>query len=61
MDLIIAVYNSLGEKVANVFKGELEEGYHQVEFNASSLPSSVYFYRVECEQYIAVKKMILLR
>jgi hypothetical protein len=60
-DLVIAVYNSLGEKVAEVFKGELEEGYHQVEFNASSLPSGVYFYRFESEQFAAVKKMLLIK
>ena len=60
-DLIIAVYNSLGEKVTEAFKGKLEEGYHQIEFNASSLPSGVFFYRFESKQFIAVKKMILLR
>jgi hypothetical protein len=70
-DLIIAVYNSLGEKVAEAFKGELEEGYHEVVFsaiggsasggNASSLPSGVYFYRLESEQFIAVKKMLLIK
>lgn len=60
-DLIIAVYNSLGEKVAVAFKGELDEGYHQVEFYATSLPSGVYFYRLESEQFTAVKKMLLIK
>ncbi len=60
-DLIIAVYNSLGEKVAEAFKGELEEGYHQVDFIATFLPSGVYFYRFESEQFVAVKKMILIK
>ena len=70
-DLIIAVYNSLGEKVAETFKSELEEGYHEVVFsaiggsasggNASFLPSGVYFYRFESEQFVSVKKMILIK
>ena len=60
-NLIIAVYNLLGEKLAEVFNGELSEGYHEVEFNAVNIPSGVYFYRIESEQFIAVKKMVLLR
>ncbi len=70
-NLVIAVYNSIGEKVAEAFKGELEEGYHEVVFsaiggsassgNASSLPSGVYFYRFESEQFAAVKKMLLIK
>jgi hypothetical protein len=60
-NLIIAVYNSLGEKVANVFNSEIEEGYHQIEFDASSLPSGVYFYRFESEQFVSVKKMLLIK
>jgi len=60
-DIVIGVYNSIGEKVSEVFRGELEEGYHQVEFNASTLTSGVYFYRFESEQFVAVKKMLLIK
>jgi subtilisin family serine protease len=70
-DVVIAVYNSLGEKVAEAFNGELEEGYHEVVFsaiggsasggNVSTLPSGVYFYRFESEQFFAVKKMLLIK
>ncbi len=60
-DFVIAVYNSIGEKVAEVFKGEMEEGYHEVKFDASNLSSGVYFYRFESTQFVDVKKMVLLR
>lgn len=60
-DLVVAVYNVIGEKVAEAFKGELEEGYHEVHFDASNLSSGVYIYRLESEQFVDVKKMILLR
>jgi len=69
--LIIVVYNSLGEKVVEAFKGELEEGYHEFVFsaiggsasvgNASYLPSGVYFYRFESEQFVSVKKRLLIK
>jgi hypothetical protein len=60
-DLIIAVYNSLGERVAEAFKGELDQGYHEVNFDASNLSSGVYFYRFESKQFVNVKKMLLLK
>ena len=60
-NLVIAVYNSIAEKVSELFKGELDEGYHEVEFNAASLSSGIYFYRFESDSYVDVKKMILLK
>jgi hypothetical protein len=60
-NLVIAVYNSIAEKVSELFKGELDEGYHEVEFNAASLSSGIYFYRFESDAYVDVKKMILLK
>lgn len=60
-NLVIAVYNLIGEKVAEVFKGELEEGYHEVKFDAVSLPSGVYFYRFESDHFNAVKKMVIMK
>ena len=60
-DIVITVYNSIGEKVAEVFKGEMEEGYHEVKFDASNLSSGVYFYRFESKQFVDVKKMVLTK
>jgi hypothetical protein len=59
--LVISIYNLLGEKISEVFNGEIEEGYHEFEFNAVNIPSGVYFYRFESQQFNAVKKMVLLR
>ncbi len=62
-DLVIAVYNSLGEKVSDLFKGEMEEGYHEVKFDASNFSYllGVYFYRFESKQFVDVKKMVLTK
>lgn len=60
-NLSLNVYNTLGEKVAEIFNGELEEGYHEMMFNASGLSSGIYFYRIESENYSATKKLILLK
>ena len=41
----ITILNAIGEEVAVVLNEEREAGYHQVEFNATNLPSGVYFYQ----------------
>ena len=60
-NLSLSVYNTLGEKVAEIFNGELEEGYHEMIFNASGLSSGIYFYKIESENYSATKKLMLLK
>ncbi|MBT8390391.1 MAG: T9SS type A sorting domain-containing protein [Ignavibacteriaceae bacterium] len=59
--LELSVYNSLGEKVVEVFKGELDEGYHQIEFSATNFSSGIYLYRLESKNFVSVKKMILIK
>ena len=60
-NLSLNVYNTLGEKVAEIFKGEMEEGYHEMMFNASGLSSGIYFYKIESENFNSTKKMILMK
>ena len=55
------IYNSLGQIVANLVEDNLQTGSHEVEFNASHLPSGVYFYRLQAGGYVDVKKMIVLK
>ena len=60
-DVKITILNAIGEEVAVVLDDEIEQGYHQVEFNATNLPSGVYFYRINAGEYLNTKKMILLK
>ena len=55
------VYNVLGQKVVNLVNEELNFGTHQVSFDASSLSSGVYFYKLESGKQTNVKKMMLLK
>jgi hypothetical protein len=57
----ITIFNSLGEKVADVFSGELEGDFHEINFDASKLTSGVYLYQLQAGEYVSVKKMILLK
>jgi len=51
----------LGEEVSTLVNEEINAGNYSVEFNASSLPSGVYFYQLKAGNYIDTKKMILLK
>jgi Secretion system C-terminal sorting domain len=57
----ISVYNTLGEKVAVLVNQRLEEGKHEVNFNAASLPSGLYIYSLNTNNTTLTKKMLLLK
>jgi len=60
-NVTISIYNLLGQKVAKVTEGEFNPGYHEVTFNGSELSSGVYFYRLEAQSFVRIKKMMLLK
>jgi hypothetical protein len=55
------VYNTLGQEVAEIINGRLKEGYHEVDFDAVNLTSGIYFYRLEADKFVDVKKMIIIK
>ena len=57
----IAVFNSIGEKVGTLVNEVKEPGYYEVTWNASAMPSGVYFFRINAGEFIAVKKMMLTK
>ena len=57
----LKVYDILGNEVKTLVNKEMETGYHSVDFNASELPSGVYFYQLRWDSFIETKKMLLLR
>ncbi|HZW38435.1 MAG TPA: T9SS type A sorting domain-containing protein [Ignavibacteriaceae bacterium] len=57
----VAIYNSLGEKVAQLVNQVQEAGNYTVEFNASRLSSGVYFYQMTAGDFSSIKKMVLMK
>ncbi len=55
------VYNARGVKVATLVNGRFPAGTHQVGFDASSLSSGVYWYRLEADGFRATRKMVVLK
>ena len=58
----LIVYNLLGEKVKELVNGPLNAGYHKVLFDAGSLASGVYIYRLDVkDKFSSVNKMVLIK
>ncbi|GBD86511.1 FG-GAP repeat protein [bacterium BMS3Abin03] len=59
---ILKVYDVSGNEIATLINKKLHPGTYEVTFDASKLPSGVYFYQLKAgSRFIATKKMILLR
>jgi photosystem II stability/assembly factor-like uncharacterized protein len=57
----LKVYDVLGNEVATLVDEQKSAGTYQVSFNASGLSSGVYFYTLTSGNFMATKKLILLR
>lgn len=57
----LAVYNLIGQKVAELTNNELEAGYHSIQFNGSMLSSGLYFYRITTNKFSKTYKMLLVK
>lgn len=57
----IRVYDILGREVRMLVDGMRGAGEHQVLFDATGLPTGVYFYRLVAGEYVESRKMQLVR
>ncbi len=57
----IEIYNVLGQKVATLVNADLSAGAHRYQWNASGLASGIYFYRLRSDNFVATRKMLLVK
>ncbi|MCA9406680.1 MAG: T9SS type A sorting domain-containing protein, partial [Candidatus Omnitrophica bacterium] len=57
----LTVYDISGRKIKELENTEKGPGTHTVEFDGKNLPSGVYFYKIETENYSATKSMVLIK
>jgi hypothetical protein len=60
-DVRLIVYDLIGREVAVLVNGMKMPGKYEVEFDASTLTSGVYFYRLRAGDFIQTRKLLLLR
>jgi hypothetical protein len=59
--VVLEVFTIQGTRIATLIEGTLPAGVHTVRFDASSIGSGVYLYRIKAGDYTDVKKMILIK
>ena len=65
----LKVYDMLGSEITTLVNEEKPIGSYEVEFNATRLPSGIYFYRLQAgvpsassgQSFVETKKMILMK
>jgi fibronectin-binding autotransporter adhesin len=58
---VLEIYNILGQKVATLVDGNLNAGAYRYQWNASGMASGMYFYRLRSDNFVATKKMLLVK
>jgi hypothetical protein len=57
----LIVYDILGKQNAVLINGDLKAGRYEVLFDATSLSSGVYFYKLVSDNFVDTKKMLLVK
>ena len=59
--VLVDLYNLLGEKVLSIYNGVLGEGNHLIPLDTSGKVSGVYLYRLNAGGTVITKKLVLLK
>lgn len=57
----VTVFNTLGQRVAELVNGDMEAGYHELQFDGRNLSSGVYLYRIQAGGFVQTRRLLLLR
>ncbi len=57
----LTVYDLLGKEITVLADGEFSSGEHSAIFNAKNLSSGVYLYRIQAGNFVATKRMMLVK
>jgi hypothetical protein len=60
-NVTIEIYDILGRRIETLIQEKQPAGVHTITFDASSLSSGVYFYRLQAGNDIETKRMVLLK
>lgn len=59
--ITLRVFDVLGNEVSILINEQKPAGKYEIEFDASGLPSGIYYYQLKTGEFVSTKKMILLK
>jgi phosphatidylserine/phosphatidylglycerophosphate/cardiolipin synthase-like enzyme len=57
----LKIYDMLGREVKTLYSGEAPAGIMTVQFHAENLASGLYIYRLKADNFVAAKKLMILK
>lgn len=57
----VTIYNTLGQLITVIANNEMQPGTYKINFDASNLPSGIYYYTLTAGNYKFTKKMVLIK
>jgi hypothetical protein len=57
----VKIYDIVGREIETLVDNSMDAGRYEIEFYAEGLPSGIYFYHIQADNFNDVKKMILLK
>jgi len=57
----LKIYDILGREVRSLINTDLTPGEYEIEFDATGLSSGMYYYCLKAGEFVAVKKMVLVK
>jgi len=57
----ITLYNSNGQFVATLLEETKNAGYHRFDFEAGHLPSGMYIYKIQMNEFSDIRKLVLIK
>ncbi|MFN0157304.1 MAG: T9SS type A sorting domain-containing protein [Bacteroidota bacterium] len=57
----LKIFNTLGQEIATLIDGMQSAGYKSVTFDAGTLASGVYLYKLTAGEFSSIKKMVVMK
>ncbi len=60
-DTRMVIYNSIGQKIIELFNQPLAPGIYEVDWDATNYPSGIYFYRITSGEFSDTRRMVFVK
>jgi hypothetical protein len=57
----LKIYDVLGREVATLVNEEQSAGWKKVQWNAAGFASGIYFYKLQANNFVDIKKLMFLK
>ena len=60
-NVVLKIFDVLGNEIVTLINEERSANIYKINFNATNLPSGVYYYTLRTENFTKTRKMLLLK